>query len=294
MMPQSAKVILDSISPDGKRLTTMELRYWRSIHAEIMTHRDRARNAASSRAVPFYKECATCYGGVLPCQRCGDSGTIKKCTYTYVKNDPFIPEFIGAEQKGMQSGEELQGERRENVLRSIERMREFCLEECRIMAMNNCHKSIINRYVEPWSYITVVMTATEWKNFFRLRIHPAAEKHFNQLATMMKAALDASQPTLLQWGGWHMPYLTSNDPAVSMELLKKISAARCARVSYLNHDGKRSIEDDLRLFETLMPPGDVIHSSALEHVATPCAGRSGPYNGWGQMRKEYPNENVEG
>ena len=49
-----AKVVLDSTC-NGKRLITIECKYWRAIHSEIMTHRDRARNAMSSRAIPFLR-----------------------------------------------------------------------------------------------------------------------------------------------------------------------------------------------------------------------------------------------
>ena len=33
------KVLADSISPDGIRLTTFQLTYWRSIHSELMKGR---------------------------------------------------------------------------------------------------------------------------------------------------------------------------------------------------------------------------------------------------------------
>ena len=54
-MPYSARILLDSLSPSGARLTTMEVRYPRFIHSEMMTHRVFSRNAASSRAIPIKK-----------------------------------------------------------------------------------------------------------------------------------------------------------------------------------------------------------------------------------------------
>ena len=51
----SAKIIADSVSPAGKRVTTYELNYPRFVHAEFMTHRLFSRNAASSRAIPVPK-----------------------------------------------------------------------------------------------------------------------------------------------------------------------------------------------------------------------------------------------
>lgn len=276
---------------DGKRVTTMELKYWRAIHSEIMTHRDRARNAASSRAIPFYRESN---GEVVP-----------NCTYAMLCNDPFMPQYIGREQRGMQSGAQLGALDMLEAHSIIKEMLEFNLNSCMKLFDMGVHKSIINRYLEPWSYITVVMTATEWKNFFRLRIHEAAEKHFQELARMMQTALEQSTPTFIDEGQWHLPYITEQDvyecaslttePKAQKGMLKRISAARCARVSYLNHDGKRSVQDDLRLFSTLIETDpNVIHASPLEHVLTPREGRCGPFNGWATFRSEFANENVPG
>lgn len=333
----SAKVILDSIGPNGKRIVTVEARYWRGIHSELMTHRDRARNAASSRAIPFirYGKCTGCDGTKIDngaechyCNGTGVGGPVPNCTYSYIENDPFLPEFIGTEQKGMQSGSELMEPNRSQALIRIDKMRQYCLMQCQELFKLGVHKSIINRYLEPWSYITVVMTATEWKNFFRLRIHPKAEKHFNKIAGKIKAAIDNSVPKPLLAGQWHMPYLLDEErvlllnPEVSIvaktlglpeadvwgmsiqHMLKRISAARCARLSYLTHDGKRDCTADLRIFNDLINPkieedrdDDVIHSSPLEHVCQASCRtdlRSGPMVGWFQFRKEFPNENVEG
>lgn len=321
-----AKVIADSVSPDGQRITTVELRYWRAIHAEIMTHRDRARNAASSRAIPFYrvskerktKEEVEEIGGLVIGHEESDDGlyfyVVPNCTYVMLSTNPYIPEFIGAEQKGMQSGEQLSANELTMVRTRICEMLDYSLDRCKRLYDMGVHKSIINRYLEPWSYITVVMTATEWKNFFRLRIHPKAEKHFNQIANLTRDAINASTPVQIGVGGWHLPYVDRHEPITigeetwnaigdSIAVLKQVSAARCARVSYLTHDGKRDMQADINLFNTLMKPpviddrdDDVIHSSPLEHVATPIGiGQwSGPFNGWGQFRKEYANENVPG
>jgi hypothetical protein len=308
-----AKVILDSVGPNGKRLISVEMRYWRAIHAEFMTHRDRARNAASSRAIPFL--------------RFKDEKPVPNCSYSYVKDDAFFPEFVGTEQKGMQSGGELQEPNRTDFLQLVEQGRDYMLELCKKMFETGAHKSLINRYLEPWSYITVITTATEWNNFFRLRVHPKAEKHFEKVARQCKVAIERSEPVQLRAGEWHMPYLRTEDsydldkihtfdqmemvknwdnkkePSLALAIFKRISAARCARLSYLTHEGIRDLRDDIRLFESLIHPkfeadrdDDVIHSSPLEHVGMACDGpmRSGPFDGWLQFRKEFPNENVPG
>ncbi len=49
------KIIADSCSHEGKRITTFQLRYPRFIHSEVMTHRVFSRNASSSRAIPVIK-----------------------------------------------------------------------------------------------------------------------------------------------------------------------------------------------------------------------------------------------
>lgn len=302
-----AKVILDSIAPCGKRLTSVECKYWRSIHSELLTHRDRARNSASSRAIPW--------------KRLGKDGKpIKNCMYAMISNEPFIPVFIGGEQKGMQSGGELEGQDREDTIQDIMDMRDYCLAKCDRMASRGVHKSIVNRYTEPWMYITTLYTATEWRNFFRLRVHPKAEKHFNLLAGMIKEAINESIPLHLTEGEWHRPYIRSEDHNADTyslridlrkesdvprwaQMLNHISAARCARLSYLTHDGKRDLSEDLRLFNDLInpkkddgTPDDALHASALEHVAEAQSTllRSGPFIGWKQLRKEFPNENLEG
>ena len=78
-----AKVICDSISPSGVRLTTLELQYHRFVHSEMMTHRMLSRNASSSRAIPVEK-------------------MLKQ-----VAENPAMPIHWGKNQAGMQAREEL-------------------------------------------------------------------------------------------------------------------------------------------------------------------------------------------
>jgi hypothetical protein len=51
--------------------------------------------------------------------------------------------------------------------------------------------------------------------------------------------------------------------------MKMLSAARCARVSYLTQDGLRDQQEDFKLYERLVT-AKPMHASPLEHVATPC------------------------
>lgn len=268
------KVILDSMAACEKRLTTVEIRYPRFIHSEILTHRDRARNSASSRAIPWPIMMAA------------------------ITDDPVIPIRFGSEQKGMQTGGEID---------DPEAAREIWLEArdaavncAKHLAALGVHKSICNRLTEPFMWITVVMTATEWENFFRLRCHPDAEIHFQKIAGMIRAARENSAPTPVEDGVWHLPYVSGVDDHALDDFdnhdLCKISSARCARVSYLTQNGQRDPAKDLELFDRLANGSGFGHWSPMEHVAQALVlpERSGPFVGWKQFRKEFPLENAAG
>lgn len=184
-MSYEVKIIADSVAPCGKRLTTLTATYPRFIHAEIMTHRDRARNAASSRAIPWSK------------------------MRDAILTNPVVPLIFGSEQRGMQTGGEI-----DNPSQAHHRWmeaRDKALAQADALHALGVHKSLVNRIVEPWMWITVVMSATEWANFFRLRCHPDAEIHFQKIAGMMRDALAGSIPVSLGYGVWHLPFVRGND-----------------------------------------------------------------------------------
>ncbi len=272
----SARVILDSLAPCGKRLATVEATYPRFIHCEVLTHRDRARNSASSRAIPWPAMMAR------------------------IEADAVLPIRWGSEQKGMQTGGEIDCP--EEATRIWLQARDQAVASAKALAALGVHKSLCNRLTEPWMWITVIMTATEWKNFFRLRCHPDAEIHFQQIAGMIRDALEASKPNPLSAGEWHLPLVAGydlpelKDAGYCLNAIKKISTARCARVSYLTHDGKRAPSKDIELFDRLSNGSGFGHWSPMEHVAEALAApeRSGPFAGWRQYRKEFPLENEPG
>lgn len=295
-MDFSVQVIEDSISQAGKRLTTITATYPRFIHSEIMTHRDRARNAASSRAIPWLR------------------------MSEMVSSHPVIPIKWGMEQSGMQTGDEIPEKFRKLAEQIWLNARDHALRHADMlanigrtyeqMALGNLtesekqvriHKSIPNRIVEPWMWITVVMTATEWKNFFRLRCHPDAEVHFQKIACMIRDALTESVPVTRQM---HLPFVhederrgVGTDPTINVDRLCKISTARCARVSYLTHEGTRNQEKDIELFDRLCQGSGFGHWSPHEHVAFADPNPkhvSGPFRGWEQYRKYFQNENEPG
>jgi thymidylate synthase ThyX len=141
------------------------------------------------------------------------------------------------------------------------------------------------------------MTATEWANFFRQRCHPDAEIHFQTLACAIRDAFEASTPQQLKRWEWHTPYIQEDEQELDEKARLRVSVARCARVSYLTHDGKRSIAADLQLYERLANGSGFGHWSPFEHVAQAHYRReylSGPFRGWRQYRKLFTAENVKG
>ena len=257
----AARVLADSVSPAGIRLTTLEVRFPRFILAEFNTHRVFSRNSASSRAIPT-----------------------KKLIERVLEN-PALPVEWGVNKPGMSASEALTTEQTEEAKAEWLRARDSAVEHVRKLQAFNVHKQVINRPLEPFMWHAVIVTATEWKNFFALRLAPNAQPEIRVAAQHMRAAMDASEPTPVAPGEWHLPLVQDDERGLPIEELKKISAARCARVSYLTHEGKRDIERDIELCRRLWTDR---HLSPFEHVATPAgdAGFHANFRGWAQMRAE--------
>jgi len=147
------------------------------------------------------------------------------------------------------------------------------------------HKQELNRILEPFLWHTVIVTATEWENFFELRCSSSAQPEIRAAAVRMREAIDASRPQPVAVGEWHTPLLQDDERALDLETRRRVSAARCARVSYLTHEGKREIAKDLDLYERLRQDR---HLSPFEHVATPAhdAAFHANFRAWIQMRAE--------
>lgn len=291
-MTITAKIIADSISPAGIRLTTLQLRYPKFIHGEFMTHRVFSRNASSSRAIPVER------------------------LIRDVIDDPVYPSFWGKNQPGMQANEEHDVALRPTGISEIKHTRKDGWDNARQGAIYwartfddaGYHKQIVNRLLEPFCHINVVVTATEWSNFFALRLHKDAQPEMRLLATEMSKAMAINQPHELQPGDWHVPYVGDgwcNNYRGSSDLragktVVQLSVARCARVSYLTQEGKTpNVEDDLKLYDRLV--GAVpLHASPCEHQATPDyqihpdvwfrPEYHGNFRGWIQYRKTLSGE----
>lgn len=281
-----AKIVEDSISPTGIRLTTFVLTYPRFIHSEFMTHRMFSRNASSSRAIPVKKQ------------------------IDMVIDNPAIPLAFTKNQKGMQGGEVLDDKAHELAVKCWLHARDNAVSWAKSLADLEVHKQYANRILEPFAHITVVCSATEFANFFALRYHPMAQPEICELAKQMWEAYSASKPNTLQFGQWHLPFITGDDirdvlnndgnqvgdhEDAMIEQLIRSSVARCARVSYLNHEGKKpSFSEDNQLYNRLVGSAP-IHASPAEHQAQ-CTAASyfvGNFRGWAQYRKTLQGENIE-
>ena len=265
-MTTEAKVICHSVSEAGKEIVTLQLRYPRFIHAEFMTHRAFSRNASSSRAVPVAK------------------------LIEDIERGPAMPSYWGKNQPGMQAAEDLDSISKALAQTYWQRAMLSAIKDAKALHEIGAHKQIVNRILEPFSHINVVCTSTEWQNFFNLRCHKDAQPEIQELANAMFKAMSFSTPKLLKIGEWHTPYVEDEEFPDPDDLGKAIacSVARCARVSYLTHEGKApKVEEDLKLYERLV--GSVpIHASPAEHQATPLLrkdARSNNFLGWLQYRE---------
>jgi hypothetical protein len=288
MTQPSAKVIADSITADGQRLTTVEAVCWRPVLAEQNTHRVFSRNSASSRAIPIAKNLERFY------------------------NDFAYPAQWGSEQGGMQTGPPLEGDDLKEALALWEglasivhaRISRYVQAHPLVDDFDNkiegafrLHKSLLNRWLEVGLWQTQIITGTAWDGYFWQRCHAAADANIRLMAEAIQDAVAKSTPILLKPGQWHLPYFGESGgfeddwdaierygdlrhvvyEESKTELLtvmaKQVSAGRCARVSNLAQSGKRDIVDDLRLYTRLADrsedPSDPPHASPLEHIATP-------------------------
>ncbi|UOF79318.1 thymidylate synthase [Caudoviricetes sp.] len=259
----SAKIIKDSIY-NGNRLTTLELEYPRYIHSEFMTHRMFSRNAQSSRAIPI------------------------ETMIRNIETNPVIPIFM-KNKKGMFADEYTDGITLPESIDIWIDARNAAILHARKLIELGVHKQIVNRLLEPFSHIKVIVSATDWDNFFNLRISLNAQQEICELATKIKVAMDLSEPTRLYLGEWHIPYLDLTEYELDMPHRKMLGVARCARVSYLNHDRFIDHEKDYELHDRLLEDR---HMSPFEHVSTPSVTnvRLSNFKGWTQYR--YRIENI--
>lgn len=269
-MAYSAKILADSRGPTGIRLTTFEITYPRFVHSELMTHREFSRNTSSSRAIPIDRMMAR------------------------VIDDPVLPQWWGKNQAGMVAKEELSVAEIAICQKQWLQARDRAVATVTSLNYYGLHKQIVNRLLEPWMWITALVSSTNYRNFFHLRCHPDAQPEIRVIAEMMRDLYDHTEPSARAAGEWHLPLIQPGErdlPGTSIDQLKKVAVGRCARVSYLTHDGKRDPGADITLHNRLMASG---HWSPFEHVAMAMTDdvRSGNFSGWWQYRKFFSEEYV--
>jgi hypothetical protein len=305
----TASIIADSVSLNGKRITTFELSYPRFIHSEFMTHRLFSRNAASSRAIPVPK------------------------MITNIQANTAMPIHWGANQPGMKADNECDnrvdnnsatfGFDEESLIPTREEAWKLALKDATFHAQQfheaGYHKQIVNRLLEPFQFIKVVCTATEFDNFFWLRDHKDAQPEIKNLAACMWEAREQSDPTSLLAGEWHLPYVETawketgrlyyiaeeEGPIwLTLDEALKVSSSCCAQVSYRLSDN--SVEKAIKIYDMLVSSSPV-HASPFEHAATPMDDEvnldtegvtgynnglgyvSGNFAGWVQYRQLIPD-----
>lgn len=283
-MAYEAKVLADSVSPAGVRLTTMQVTFPRIVLAEFNTHRVLSRNSASSRAIPVEKRIAA------------------------IEADPFVPAQFAKNRRGMQSTEVLEERDAEYAEREWRGAARDACERAHRLAVMGVHKALANRLVEPFCWHTVIVSATEWSNFFALRCHPDAQPEIRTVAEMMRDLYAAHEPVAVDYGDWHRPLLDRDEDfnlavagvgdgdeqrGMTADELNLVSVGRCARVSSLTHDGRRDPAEDVALARRLLHAG---HMSPFEHVARPTRPELtiGNFRGWEQYRKTIKNEHNFG
>lgn len=278
-MTISANVVLCSqLSENGSTpIWTLQLRYPRFIHAEFLTHRAFSRNASSSRAIP-----------------------VKKLIED-IRTDPAMPSYWGRNQKGMQATVELSDDEIKQAKLAWRAASEKAIESAESLMALGVHKQTANRVLEPFSHINVVMTATDFDNWFALRDHPDAQPEIRILAQKMRQAMTDvywdDKMNYVEPGEWHIPYIRPAEQILSHQSKIAISVARCARVSYMTFDGMPStVAEDIALYEKLIVAKPA-HASPCEHQAsahltadrpdgTKWSPRSANFTGWRSLRTE--------
>ena len=223
----------------------------------ITVHNCFSRNASSSRAIPVAK------------------------VIEQVRNDPFIPSHVYMNQSGMVGTVEASEDTYESFKDLWLKAVDNAVAVAESMVALGVHKQHINRILEPFQYINVIVTATEWENFLHLRLASDAQPEMQDLARAIKGEMDKVGNTIISV--YHicgkyvsLPFITQEEvdehcmnsfssSEVLINDLMLISSARCARVSYNNHDGSCPDErKDKKLARRLLDAG---HMSPMEH---PC------------------------
>lgn len=234
------KLLKDSLHPNGRnRFRTFLISFPKCLLAELNTHRELVRNVGSSRAVPVTK-------------------MIERAT-----SDPFIPIFT-RNKRGMVGAADLTLEEQIAATSIWMTALENAVEQSQRLALIDVHKQETNRLLEPFLNVELVLSGTNFDNFYALRRSASAQPSFKEIADEMYEIDRQSTPDQLNYGDWHIPFSDYFPDNSTLEEKLKIAIARCARVSYQTHGGQHSVQKDFELYNMLLNDR---HMSPFEHVA---------------------------
>jgi len=253
-----AEIIADSVGPDGQRITSFLRTYPHAIHKDLLRHNAMNFSALSFRAYPTAK------------------------LVRMLEEDPFVPEHFQEYAPGMNVGELLDPALERECRRQWLKAKDAAVAAAKHLMDAGVNKGHANILIQDFCWMTEVVTATEWDNFWALRANPPANAkpraEVIKIASMMKDLYDASEPVYLKYGQPHLPLIRDDDLAEVADVaemdgereaydeLIKISSGRCARASYLTHLGVRSLFADVELHDSLLTNH---HMSPLAHQAWP-------------------------
>lgn len=235
-MIKALKILHSKCTLTGKEVSTFLLEYPLEIHAELLTHRDFGRNAASGRAIPTIT-------------------VIEQCL-----NNTVIPLWT-KNQSGMSGDRITDISTLNNLNQQVEKLLHKTIKVVNKMVELGAHKQNANRYLNAFTHIRVIVTSEEWDNWFNLRYDEEhAKPEIFELAKAMAAEFHTKPPTPLEPGDWHTPFA---DPSLPVEDRKKQSASLNAQVSFRKDDP--SLEKADVVFSRLVL-GNKLHASPFEHV----------------------------
>lgn len=237
---------------NGKRISTFRLTYPLFIHAQVLRHRAFSSSVSSARAIQPEKY------------------------RRMVEDNPVYPLQFGGGKKGMVAGPPVEYYRAAQVWANA---LAHAAAAHRNLETLGVHQEVTNRLLAPFAHVVHLVTATEWANWYDLRLADDAQPEVQELARQMKE-LHRRTPG---FGSIHMPFVTESEcVGREQEEWYLVSAARCAEVSYLP-ETQKSWDASVTFARKLITDK---HWSPLEHVACGEYGTFRNFVGWRQFREE--------
>lgn len=268
-----AKILKHSVSPAGEEAISFQFTYERMIHAEVLRHRC-SQNYSSSRAIPYERMKA------------------------WMNVDPAMHLYLGSNRAGMQSGVEVENS---ELLRAeiVAQYYKTSAWTDGLIVRYNPHKEVVNRYLEPWGWITGISTwgRRQLMNFFALRCTKFANPNIQRLAISMLRCYVQSIPRKLKHGDWHTPYFDDYIPHGTLQEFQVQQAlvwsvARSAWISYDNPNKNATYEHAMTRHNDCV---SLKHGSVLEHQlqTRSDSGKLGLVPGYDSYRMMIPGESAD-